>query len=420
MKLKIRTLMLAVGAAAVIASRADEITDWNQHMLEAAFTGKTSPLLTTRIGAIVQASVFDAVNGVERKYEPIRVAPNAPPGASRRAAAVEAAYVALVGLFPAQKPDLDSKLAASLDAIASPEAHENSLSIARGIAWGKTVATEILSWRASDGITPAPPAYFGTLGVGEWRATPPAKLAAAAPQFATMATWVLESQSQFRPSGPPPLNSPQYAADYNETRLKGDIHSVSRTTDETTAALFWNASTVTYYWNSLAVRLAQQNNLNFTDEARMLAHVNLALADAGIACWDAKYHYLFWRPITAINLGDTDGNGDTPLDVNWQPLLTTPNHPEYPSGHSTTSGAAIQVLIGWFGDDTPFWINSDVLPGVIRSFPTLSAARDEIAAARIDGGIHFRTACEDGFLTGSKVGQFVLDNSLRRVHGSGR
>jgi hypothetical protein len=233
-----------------------------------------------------------------------------------------------------------------------------------------------------------------------------------------METWVLDSQSQFRPSGPPALNSPQYTADYEETRTKGDINSVTRSADETAAALFWNASTVTYDWNSVACRLAQQNNLTFTEEARMLAHLNLALADAGIACWDAKYHYLFWRPITAIRLGDTDGNDDTPIDAAWTPLLITPNHPEYPSGHSTTSGAAIQVLIGWFGD-APIWIDSDVLPGAVRSFPSLSAAREEIADARVFGGIHFRTACDHGFATGSNVGQYVLENSLQRIHGEG-
>jgi hypothetical protein len=419
MKTKTLTLLLAAALLALAGPRADEITDWNQHLLEAALTAKSSPTLTARIGAIVQSSVFDAVNGVERKYEPIHVAPNAPAGASRRAAAAQAAYSALVGIYPAQKLDLDAKLAASLNSIASSSANANSVSIARGVAWGKTVAAAILAWRAADGITPAPPAYFGTTGVGEWRATPPGLLAAAVPQFATMVTWVIDSPSQFRPPGPPALTSAQYAADYNEARTKGDINSLTRTADETTAALFWNASTVTYFWNSLASRLAQQNNLDFTEEARLLAHVNLALGDAVIACWDAKYHYLFWRPITAINLGDTDGNSDTPVDPAWKPLLTTPNHPEYPSGHSTTSGAAIQVLIGWFGDNTPFWIDSDVLPGVVRSFAKLSSARDEIANARIDGGIHFRTACNDGFETGAKVGQFVLDNSLGRVNGNG-
>ena len=418
MKSKLLKILLTSIAFVVVTNRADEIIDWNQHLLESALTAKSSPLLTTRIGAIVQAAVFDAVNGIERKYEPIHVAPNAAAGASRRAAAAHAAYTALVGLFPAQKTDLDAKLEASLNGIASGSARENSVSIARGIDWGKKVGADILAWRAADGITPAPPGYFGTSGVGEWRATPPGLLAAAAPQFATMETWVLDTQSQFRPAGPPALNSPQYTADYEEVRSKGAINSVTRSDDETTAAKFWNASTVTYYWNSLACRLAQENNLTFTEEARMLAQVNMALADGGIACWDAKYHYLFWRPITAINLGDTDGNDDTPVDTTWTPLLTTPNHPEYPSGHSTTSGAAIQVLIGWFGD-APFWIDSDILPGVVRTFPSLSSARDEIADARVFGGIHFRTACDDGFATGAKVGQYVLENSLQRIHGQG-
>jgi hypothetical protein len=411
-----------IGAAAVLVSssgRADEVLDWNRNMLESALIAKTSPLVTTRVGAIVQSAVFDAVNGIERKYQPVHVAPNAAPGASRRAAAVQAAYGTLVGLFPAQKPALDAKLADSLNAIGSPSARENSVSIARGIAWGNTVAAAILAWRAGDGFTPAPAPFFGLTGVGQWRSTPPGLLPAAAPQFATMNTWVLNSQSQFRPPGPPALNSPQYREDFEETRLMGSIGSLLRTADETLACNFWNASTVTYFWNSLGARLAQQNNLNFTEEARLLADVNLALADAGIACWDAKYHYLFWRPITAINLADTDGNADTTVDASWIPMLITPNHPDYPSGHSTTSGAAIQVLSGWFGAETSFWIDADAMPGVVRAFANFAAARDEIAIARIFSGIHFRTACEDGFATGAQVGQFVLDNALQRVNGNG-
>src|ERR1051325_930808 len=234
MKSKLLKILLTSIAFVVVTNRADEIIDWNQHLLESALTAKSSPLLTTRIGAIVQAAVFDAVNGIERKYEPIHVAPNAAAGASPRAAAAQAAYTALVGLFPAQKTDLDAKLAASLNGIASGNARENSVSIARGIDWGKKVGADILAWRAADGITPAPPGYFGTSGVGEWRATPPGLLAAAAPQFSTMETWVLDTQSQFRPAGPPALNSPQYTADYEEVRSKGAINSVTRSDDETT------------------------------------------------------------------------------------------------------------------------------------------------------------------------------------------
>ena len=181
----------------------------------------------TRVAAIVQASVFDAVNGIERRYTPIHVAPAAPHGASRRAAAVQAAYANLVRLYPSQKSALDVKLAESLAAIADGEAEEHSESIARGVESGQAVADEIWAWRSTDGFAPPPPPFFGGLAVGEWRPTPPAFLPGAGPQFATMATWVIEAPSQFRPAGTPNLASAQYTADFNETKSMGSLSSVA-------------------------------------------------------------------------------------------------------------------------------------------------------------------------------------------------
>ena len=269
-------VVLPVSTTACVA-RVDEVTDWNQIMLHSALAAvpPTSPLVMSRVGAIVQASVFDAVNGIEQRYTPIHVEPAADPGASRRAAAVQAAYAALVKIYPTQKSALDEKLAASLKGIASGPGADHSQSIARGIAWGQEVADAILAWRNTDGFTSPPPPYLGGLGVGQWRPTPPAFLPGAGPQFATMTPWVIESPSQFRPAGPPALDSDRYTSDFNETKTMGSLTSATRTADQTLAAQFWNASTAIYYWDTIAVSVGAEHNNTLSDNSRMLAVLNV-------------------------------------------------------------------------------------------------------------------------------------------------
>ena len=398
---------------------ADEVTDWNQHMLHAALVAGTTPLVTTRVGAIVQAAVFDAINGIERRYTPIHVTADAPRGASREAAVAQAAYTILSHLYPAQKADFDTELATSLAALMNGNESDNDQSVLRGVAWGETVAEAIWSWRSTDGFSPAPPPFLGGNAVGEWRPTPPAFASGAAPQFATMTPWAIQDPSQFRADGPPDLSSALWAEVFNETKSMGSASSALRTADQTLLARFWNASTVTYFWNTVATDLAAERKFTISENAHVLALLNVALADAAIACWDAKYHYVFWRPITAIPLALTDGNDATDADPTWTPLLITPAHPEYPSGHSTTSGAAAAVLASIFGENTSFTVDSDVMLGVTRSFNSFSACQDEIADARVFGGIHFRTACEDGRATGQNVGNYILANTALRVHGQG-
>jgi len=350
-----------------------------------------------------------------------------PAGASRRAAAVEAAYTALVALYPTQKSTFDARLAVSLTAIAS-DPHETSAGITSGIAWGKTAANGILDWRATDGFTPAPAPFLGGSAVGEWRPTPPGFLSGAGPQFAYMTPWAISAPSQFRPGGPPALTSSRYTADFNETKSMGSISSPIRTADQTIYAWFWAASTATYLWNQVADSLllergegdddsgrAGERHNSLLENARVLALLDLAMADAAIACWEAKYYYVFWRPVTAIPLADTDGNPDTTADASWMPLFATPAHPEYPSGHSTVSGAAAVVLASFFGEKRHFTMDNDLLIGVTRSFRSFTQALDEVKNARIFAGIHFRSACDDGQTTGIQVANFVLDNALLPV-----
>ena len=411
--------LAALAGSAATAARGDEVVDWNRIMLHAAIAAvpPTSPLVMTRVGAIVQASVFDAVNGIERRYTPIHVEPAADPGASVRAAAVQAAYAALVRLYPLQQSFFEDQRAASLAAIASESAAEHSQSIARGIEWGQTVADAIWAWRSADGFAPPPPPFLGGNAIGEWRPTPPAFLPGAGPQFATMTPWVLGSPSQFRPAGPPALTSDAYAADFNETKTMGSLTSASRTTDQTLASLFWNSTSATYFFDTIGMSLGAERHTTLSENARLLALLNVAMADAAIACWDAKYTYVSWRPVTAIPLAGLDGNPATVPDPIWLPLFATPPFPEYPSGHSTVSGAAATVLADYFGEDTSFQVDSDVMLGVIRSFPSFSAVQDEIANARVFAGLHYRTACLDGRATGLAVANYVISNALLPVHG---
>jgi hypothetical protein len=409
------TLVIGSGSAA----RADVVTDWNQVMLDAITKAGTgiSPIVATRAAAIVQASVYDAVNGIERRYMPIHVEPAAQPGASVRAAAVQAAYASLVRLFPAQQSTFDDKLSDSLFAIASEEAAAHSESIDRGIIWGQIVADEIWAWRTTDGFVPAPPPFTGGLAPGEWRPTPPAFAPGAVPQFAHLVPWSIQSPSQFLPPGPPALSSAQYAADFNEVKLLGRATGSTRTADQTASALFWqSASSPDYFWDRVAARLGALHHTNLSENARLLAMVTIAIADAGIAAWNGKYHYVFWRPITAIQLADTDGNAATIADPTWTPLLTTPPYPEYPSGLLSVSSAAIAVLVSFFGPDTPFIVDSST-PGVTRSFANFPDALTELVNARIWGGIHFRTADVDAATLGTSLGNYIVANAFLSQHG---
>ncbi|HEY9501284.1 MAG TPA: vanadium-dependent haloperoxidase, partial [Pyrinomonadaceae bacterium] len=373
----------------------------------------------TRNAALVQAAVFDAINGIERRYTPVHVEPAAEPGASRRAAAVQAAYAVLVRLYPSQSAALLAKRDASLAAISDDDDDSSGRSIERGIAWGQFVADAIWAWRLTDGITPAPAPFLGGANVGQWRPTPTAFLSGAGVQFSYMTPWVIESPSQFRPAGPPALTSQRYATDFNETKLKGDISGLNRTDDESLYSRFWNASTAGFFWNQIALTLAERQHLTFSARSRLLALLNLSVADAAIGCWEAKYTYSFWRPVTAIPLADTDGNPDTVAGP-FTSYLNTPNHPEYPSGHSCLSGAAAAVLSNSFGENTSFSVSSDAaeMAGVVRSFGSFSQILEEIKNARVFAGIHFRSACDDGTQLGTRVADYVQSNALRRVNGN--
>jgi hypothetical protein len=412
-----KLLLLVIVAAADIKAgtyaQTDEVIEWNQIMIDAALAEKTAPFVLTRSAAIVQAAVFDALNGIERRYQPVHVMACAPERASRRAAVMQAAYGTLVALFPTQLSVLEAKRWAGLEKIVNDERCTECHSIDLGIDWGQRVADEILAWRGTDGFTTSYPPFLGGTAPGQWRPTPPAFAPGVGFVFAYMTPWVLDSAWQFRSSGPPALTSAQYAADFNESKAMGSAATLTRTADQTVFAKFWNADTVTYFWDRVAASLISKRRSTMLDTARLLAQLNLAMADAVIAAWDAKYTFTAWRPVTAIPLAGTDGNAATMPDPGWTPLLVAPAHPEYPSAHSTTSTAATIVLASYFGEHRTFTVDSSVFPGVLRTFNSFASALNEIADARVFGGIHFRFSCEEGHTLGSRVGKYILRHSCR-------
>jgi PAP2 superfamily protein len=412
------TLVAALGTASGAGAdpRPDFVTVWNSTMIDALETAKTPPPPAMRIGAIVQSSVFDALNGVERKYTPIHVEPAAPPGASRDAAVVEAAYEALVVLFPPQKATFDAQLAASLAQIGGGP---NDQSVQRGLSWGKQVADEILAWRAGDGISAVLPPYVPGGTPGDWAPTPPGfSTQPVFRQFGNMTPWAMTSPSQFLPTGPPALTSTRYTQDFNEVKTIGSASSATRTALQTETALFWNGDPPVILWDRLADDLAEANHLTLTDNARLLARTNVAMADAVIAIWNAKNTFNRWRPITAIQQAGTDGNPDTAADPGWTPFIVTPVHQEYPSGHAGVSSAAASTLASFYGDDTSFSMTSFGLPGVVHTFTSFSSAVAEVSDARVFAGIHFRFSCDDAVLMGTGIADLVDHSVGVRVHGS--
>ena len=403
-----RISILMVAVICVAAADADEISDWNQMMLQATLTAPVTPApVTTRIAAIVQAAVFDAVNGISRRYTAIYVPPAASPGASERAAAVQAAYATLVSLFPNQKAKFDQQRTASLAAIT-----DRQDAVQQGLSWGQSVADQILAWRSQDGFSNALPPFMGGIQPGEWRPTPPAMAPGLAPQLATTTPWVIRTQSEFRVTGPPALTSDQYTVDFNETKMMGSSTNSGRTADQTLYVNFWQVGNPPDYWDQVVISLSVRHQFSMVRTARLLALVNLGMADAMIGCWDAKYTYSSWRPITAIQSADADGNDATALDAAWVPLITTPPFPEYPSAHSCATGAAGRILSNTFGEETSFAVVSNAMPGVTRTFHNFTAALQEVANARVFGGIHFRTATVDGTALGIAVADYVIAHAL--------
>ena len=426
--IRIRGLLAPACCALVLALapvpvQADTVLDWNAVVLDVIRLMRLTPPMASRELAIVNTAAFDAVDAASGlPFQPYHYDGAAVADASPRAAAAAAAYRVLSRLEPgvaARAPALAARMQALYER--DTRGGAPAASLAAGIALGEQRADAIMALRAHDGFNVSPPPYWGSAKPGAWRPTPPEMAPAMLPQWATMPPWTLRSPAQFRPPGPPPMNSGKWAGSVNMTQALGSAAGRARTSERTQIALFWadNEGTETPpgHWIDIAAGIAAARRLDLVDEARLMALLSTAEADAAIAAWDAKYAYAAWRPITAIGEAAASGNTEVTPDREWKPLLPTPPFPEYISGHSAFSAAAAAVLARFFGGDRmAFSARSDTpeLRAVVRRFTSFSAAAEEAGMSRIYGGIHFHFSHLDGLAVGDAVGRYVFDNFFQR------
>jgi len=394
-----------------VTGRTDVIAEWSGLALQAIRNESSTPPLAARNLAIVHIAIYDAVNSIEQGNEPYLLDSSELFDASLTAAAVSAAYWSLSFLYPSHEALFDDAFDRYLAETPANMARENGINI------GAEAAFTILGWRDSDGSSTTVP-YIPLFDPGAWQRTPPTFRPPELPQWPYVTPFVMTDGGQFRPDGPPSLSSTQYTRDFLLTKILGGLDSTNRTAEQTLIARFWSDFSFTVtppgHWNQIAQNVATNHGNTLAQNARLFALLNIAMADAGIVSWDAKYAYNFWRPVTAIREADTDGNPDTEIGPSWTPLLNTPPFPEYTSGHSTFSGAAAAILAAFYGTDhIPFTVGSDTVSGVLRCYDSFEAAAEEIGMSRIYGGIHFLSADLDGLEAGREVGEFVFHNVLR-------
>jgi hypothetical protein len=392
------------------SAKADAIADWNAIAVQATITGARPGPTSVLDIAMVHAAVYDAVQAIEKKYEPYRVEV---PGASGSpvAAAAKAAHDVLVNRFPAQAASLDMTYLQFLSSHGLAETDP-------GVAVGATVAAEIISLRACEGSfpNPEPPPFTGGTDPGVWRPTPPANLPMVTPWLGAVTPFTLTKPSQFRAPPPPALTSREYARDYNEVKALGALDNSTRTAAQTELAHFWNSNYLVV-WNQVLRDIASARVEHIADSARLFALADMAIADAVVVSWNNKSHYVFWRPITAIQEGNTDGNPRTTGDSSWLPLVVTPPYPDYTSGANNITGAATRALELFFGSDRKTFSVTTTNPGPTnedtRSFRRFSEAADEVVNARIYEGIHFRFADEAARKQGRQVADWIFRHFLR-------
>lgn len=399
----VAVLVFAAAALFPAAAKADVVTDWNKIADTAVVTNARRPAGAALVDmAYVHAAVYDAINAIDRTYTVYRIAPSSAPAGntSRDAAGATAAYKVLLKLFPAQEVFLTDKYTEYLAGVADNEQKS------AGIALGSEIAAKFMAQRANDGRDAATP-FTSWTGPGSWEPTPPAFAPQPlTPWMATMKPFLMESSSQFRPEGPPALNSAEFADDYNETRAYGAVNSTVRTPEQTAIGLFYTEHTGSQM-SRIFRRFAASRNLSTAEKARLFAMLYLSIADSLIAGWDAKYYFHFWRPVTAIRAGSTDGNELTAADPNWLPLAATPNHPEYPAAHGCLTAAYAEALNAFFSTKKVQITLSSTVTNSTRAFDNTDDLTKEIIDARIFGGMHYRSSGRDGANIGKKVTRWM-------------
>jgi hypothetical protein len=411
-----------LGAPAV--AQADVVKDWN--VIATTETGLLRPTAhgQTRGTAMVEGAVYDAVNAIDRGHEPYLVnlhAIGAQPWVSQDAAVATAAYLVLKAITPTTRhPGLETAYTNTLAGIPDGPIEQG------GVAAGEAAADAMIDFRKNDGFLDPFNPTIGT-EAGDWRPIgwPAAPVFDPDGWVGDAKPFLIKDASQYRSKGPYSLTSKAYARDFNEVKELGALNSTTRTADQTAAAVFWQFGNL---WNPLMRDLADRYHLDTADQARLYGMVNLAAADAAIACWNDKYYWHFWRPRAAIREGDTDGNARTVGDPNWEslfapatattPPLATPPFPDHPSGHGCVSGAVLTTMARFFGSDKVkiTLVSGRSLNGVPippRTFDRFSDALDEIVEARIWGGIHFRNADVQGTVIGKKVARYIRKHYFR-------
>ncbi len=400
----------AAGAHSFFPDAAGVVRQWNEIATDAVVvTGANAPAASGVLMAMVQLAVYDAVVAIRGGYEPYAGPIFASRGASVAAAVAQSAHDVLVDLLPAQTAALDAQLAATLGTIRDGRAKNC------GIWVGQQAAAAILANREGDGRFADEPYTFASPEPGVYQPTPPSFAQPLVPWIAHVRPFTMSSPSQFRPGPPPSLDSRKWARDYNLTKTLGDINSTLRTADQSEIAIFWTEHTVRH-WNRNIRMQAAREELDGVETARLLAMTNAAMADAWIGVWDAKYHYNFWRPVTSIQNGDTDGRSDTVADPEWLPFRTTPSHPEYPGAHACVSTAASHALKRFFRRDFTIFPMESSVGGVtyVHTFTRYTDAGEEAAEARIFGGMHYQFSNEAGATIGRNVVNGMIANGFFR------
>lgn len=400
--LTILALSALIGARAELS---DPVTAWNNALLESIRTENSHPCVSSRALAIVHGAMFDAsanIAGAKAFYSH----ETAPVDANLAVALNSAAYTTSTNLYPSRTGifrDLYRKILAE-----TPPSDAR----ARSIRFGSAVADAWIAWRATDGSS-GTRIYVPKAEPGAWRRTPPFNRPPEMQNWAKVKTFVLENGSQFRPPGPPELESKEYAEELQLVARIGGAESLERSAEETEIAKFWSDFSYTVtppgHWNQIAQEVARVKKFSLTERVRMFAMLNMTLSDVAIACWDSKYAFNYWRPVTAIREADKDQNDETAPVKDWMPLLNTPAFPEYVSGHSAFSAAGAVVLSKFNGGDAiDFSVPSDSLPGKWRSYQSLWKCAEEVSRSRLYGGIHFPSALEDGLAMGRQIAEHVL------------
>jgi hypothetical protein len=405
-------VLLAIALfAGTCLSAQNVVVQWNDIASTTIVTnGKEASVASGAWFAYVHLAVFDAVNAIDHRFEPYLFTTRAPVGASQDAAAVAAAHRVLVHYFPEQQTSLDAQFAVSLAGIS-----DTGTNIAAGVAVGEASAQAIINARANDGLLANVP-YTPPIGPGFYQRTPPAFAAPLTPWLGQMMPFTMTDPAQFFPDGgPTPLDGEEWIDNYNETKTLGAANSTVRTPEQTEIGLFWTEHTGQQYARAFR-NLATQEGLSTSDSARLMAMLWAGYADAGIGCWNAKFFFSFWRPVTAIRAGG--GSPALIADPNWIPLANTPAHPEFPAAHGCVTGSVAHTLQGFFRTREVTLVVSSTVTNTTHTFTNTKELEEEVFGARIYAGFHYRHSLVKGFELGHNVVRNIHTNYFRRLDGN--